>query len=73
MFPTEKAQAIDSLLESLFGKDRKKTISKGECVSCDSTENNAQAFRDDISRKEYMISALCQSCQDDIFGADEED
>lgn len=27
-------------------------------------------FRNDISRKEYFISGLCQKCQDDFFGTD---
>ena len=26
-------------------------------------------FRDDLSRKEYSISGLCQNCQDEVFGA----
>ena len=25
-------------------------------------------FRDELSRKEYKISALCQHCQDEMFG-----
>ena len=25
-------------------------------------------FRDDLSRKEYSISGLCQDCQDKVFG-----
>jgi hypothetical protein len=35
--------------------------------------NTHTSFRDDLSRKEYQISGMCQRCQDDIFGADEED
>ena len=25
-------------------------------------------FRDELSKKEYEISALCQDCQDEMFG-----
>lgn len=25
-------------------------------------------FRDELSRKEYSISGLCQDCQDEMFG-----
>ena len=25
-------------------------------------------FRDNLSRKEYSISGLCQDCQDEFFG-----
>ena len=27
-------------------------------------------FRDDLSRKEFAISRMCQTCQDDTFGED---
>lgn len=28
-------------------------------------------FRDKLSAKEYMISGLCQACQDSVFGAND--
>lgn len=28
----------------------------------------AHTFHDPLSKKEYMISGLCQKCQDQIFG-----
>ena len=71
MEPTNKSNPIDSMLSSIFGVDRVKTISEAFCVSCDSEGNNAASFRDDISRKEYAISGMCQSCQDDVFGVGE--
>ena len=74
MKPTNKAPAIDLFLSGLARKSRTITISEGECMSCDSTGNIATSFHDDISRKEYAISGLCQSCQDDVFGgSDDED
>ena len=30
------------------------------------------SFRDSLSMGEYNISGLCQSCQDDTFGTEEE-
>jgi hypothetical protein len=27
-------------------------------------------FRNEISKKEHLISGFCQKCQDDTFGAD---
>ena len=71
MEPTNKSNPIESMLSSLFGVDRVTTISEAFCVSCDSEGNNAASFRDDISRKEYAISGMCQSCQDDVFGVSE--
>ena len=73
MEPTNKSNAINSMLSSVFGVDRVQTITEAFCVSCDSEGNNAASFRDDLSRKEYAISGMCQSCQDDIFGVGEPD
>ncbi len=29
------------------------------------------SFRDELSQKEYNISAMCQNCQDEYFGREE--
>ena len=74
--PSFKAPQIDALLSEIIfnGKDRVTCISEGICVTCDEARDlKATSFRDDISRKEYSISGLCQSCQDDVFGMDEAD
>ena len=73
MEPTNKSNPINSMLSSIFGIDRVKTISEAFCVSCDSEGNNAASFRDDLSRKEYAISGMCQSCQDDVFGVSDDE
>ena len=71
--PSQKAPSIDAMLTSVFGVDRVKTISGGTCVSCDAESIIASSFDDDLSRKEYSISGMCQSCQDDVFGVSDED
>jgi hypothetical protein len=43
------------------------SIINGECVPCGSTQIRDCDFRDDISKKEYSISGMCQSCQDQVF------
>jgi hypothetical protein len=73
MEPTNKSNPINSMLASVFGVDRVKTITEGYCVSCDTTGIVATSFRDDISKKEYSISGMCQSCQDDIFGVSDDE
>ena len=73
MKANDKANEIDAMLTSIFGVDRVKTISGGTCVSCDAEGIIATSFSDDLSRKEYSISGLCQSCQDDVFGHDDLD
>ena len=72
--PAWKAPQIDALLSEIVfnGKDRPTCIRKGICITCDDAKGIKEtSFRDDISRKEYAISAMCQSCQDDVFGHDE--
>lgn len=65
---SKKHPEVDEFLRDLFGKDRRMMIENNLCMMCD---NAAFAFRDDLSRKEYSISGLCQSCQDKAFGEDE--
>jgi hypothetical protein len=54
----------------LFGRSRRLAIAGNQCVKCG--EFNLW-FRDELSRKEHGISGFCQSCQDDIFGLNDED
>ena len=71
-----KAPEIDALLKEIIfnGKDRVEVIASGDCLTCDEARDlKATSFRDDVSRKEYAISGMCQSCQDDVFGHEEED
>jgi hypothetical protein len=71
-----KAPQVDALLSEIIfnGKDRVTCISEGICVTCDEARGLvATSFRDDISRKEYSISGMCQSCQDEVFGHEDEE
>lgn len=60
---------LDKLKEetafTLFGRSRTLAIAGKACVKCGEP---AVEFKDELSRKEYSISGLCQRCQDDIFG-----
>ena len=43
-------------------------IQSGKCAWCGASKDKVQnGFRDKLSKKEYQISALCQSCQDEVF------
>jgi len=45
----------------------------GKCPFCNERLEGVRGeFKDDLSWKEYLISGLCQSCQDKMF-EDEED
>jgi hypothetical protein len=54
----------------LFGRSRRLAIAGNQCVKCGEFD---LWFRDELSRKEHGISGFCQSCQDDIFGLNDED
>ena len=53
----------------LFGRSRTLAIASNQCVKCGEL---AAEFNDELSRKEYGISGLCQCCQDDIFGPNDD-
>ena len=54
----------------LFGRSRVLAIAGEGCVRCG---ESAVDFKDELSKKEFGISGLCQPCQDEIFGPDDED
>jgi len=53
----------------LFGRSPSVCKAGGQGVKCGEF---GLWFRDELSRKEFGVSALCQSCQDGIFGVEEE-
>jgi hypothetical protein len=65
--PTQKSPEIDEFLKDGLGFDRKGSIESDKCVFCGKP---ATEFRDELSRKEYYISGICQECQDKTFGKD---
>ena len=57
--------ALEDLGSVLFGRSRTASGDNQMCISCGTDANH---FRDELSRKEYRISRLCQGCQDKVFG-----
>ena len=49
-----------------FGEEVK-AVEQGDCPFC-GCKVNKDEFRDELSRKEFEISGLCQACQDVVFG-----
>lgn len=68
--PSDKNKVIENLITNTFGVNRRSNIRKNVCVMCG---QSASWFRDTLSRKEFAISGMCQGCQDDFFGDDEEE
>jgi hypothetical protein len=61
---TDKAPEIEDAMESIAGRRRE----DGHCVfETQSDPGHDLEFRDFLSRREYRISGMCQTCQDDVF------
>lgn len=54
-------------LKVLGFEEELKRIENKQCPFCGSSKTSKKDFRDELSWKEFKISALCQKCQDDIF------
>tara|TARA_Y100000310_G_scaffold335963_1_gene419301 strand:- start:1704 stop:1892 length:189 start_codon:yes stop_codon:yes gene_type:complete len=42
-------------------------VEAGKCPFC-KKEIDTDEFTDEVSHREYLISGLCQGCQDETFG-----
>ena len=58
-----KSPAMRKFLEGI-------SVHKTGCATCGNPTDSRDDFRDDLSRKEYEISGMCQDCQDETFGPD---
>lgn len=72
--PSEKSEqmnrTLDSLSTRMFGRNRTGSIKSNVCVTCGGP---ATEFKDELSKREYTISGMCQRCQDSTFGSGDED
>jgi hypothetical protein len=73
MKPTPKSKEIDKALKSMFEVDRKGSIKSNHCVAppigCGKEIDPDKEFTDTLSREEYRISGLCQTCQNHAFNS----
>lgn len=65
--PTKKSPEMENFITKTLGINRKRIIEDNTCVIC-KTEVDLDGFKDALSAKEYVISGLCQKCQDETFG-----
>ena len=67
--PSEKSPGmvkfLDQFTHATFGRRRHNSIVDDVCVTCG---GDAKEFKDELSKREYTISGLCQECQDNVFG-----
>lgn len=66
--PISDARKVDLATRPIAAMDPSwiAKIRANKCTSCMKTIQ-AGEFRDDLSRKEYNISGMCQDCQDSVF------
>lgn len=64
MEKTQKSPEVEALLEQLAPYGRGGQV----CAICGSDKVAATDFRDELSRREWSISLMCQKCQDEVFG-----
>lgn len=64
-----KLTAIKIGARWFFPKDRyiRKQDVLIKCATCLKTVTSAADFKDNLSRKEFRISGMCQECQDKTF------
>ena len=62
----ERNPAIQELIDAMFPEGAQR-IQEEKCPFCGKSIDVEKEFRDDISKREFEISGLCQSCQDDVF------
>lgn len=60
---------LDETAVANFGRSRTASMKRWICVTCG---KSASEFSDELSRKEYLISEMCQACQDIVFAEPEE-
>jgi hypothetical protein len=65
--PAPKAKEVKQFLDDTLGRTEK--INSSVCVTCNATDVK---FRNQVSRKEYTLSGMCQTCQDDFFETSQE-
>lgn len=57
-------QYQEDISMAFFGRSVSLAKAGNQCVCCG---KNANTFRDEISKREYQISTLCQQCQDEVY------
>ena len=56
----------------VFGKKGQDRLRAGACPRCGTSPIHLEEFRDEKSRREWGITALCQACQDVLFASPQE-
>jgi hypothetical protein len=63
-----KSQQMTNFLNAYTSSAFGRIPTDGECVVCGKAVDYEKDFTDVLSRREYVISHMCQECQDSAFG-----
>jgi len=56
----------EKIMKKIFPEELERIKNK-KCPLCNK-DINMEDFKDELSKKEFSISGMCQSCQDKTFG-----
>jgi len=65
-----RSEEMQRLMKVLF-PEQVERVEQGLCPFC-GAKVDPGALRDDLSRKEFRISGLCQACQDATFRTEDD-
>jgi len=66
-----KTPEMKDAIESVF-PGTMKALEECKCPICKKSIDVNRDFRDTLSQREYLISGMCQNCQDSIWGSNGE-
>jgi len=69
-FPVPDTFSIQPRPADLVFSDRIPKMKARVCITC---SGKVEGFNSELSQKEFMISGMCQKCQDGVLGTSEED
>lgn len=64
-----KSEEMNDAIKAMTGIDVNASIENNVCATCGKPVTK---FRDPLSEKEFEISGMCQTCQDSIWGGEDE-
>ena len=70
---SEKHPSLEGAMEAAskaVGGCGKRTY--GKCALCPREFDPEAEFKDELSKKEYRVSGMCQKCQDQMFKEEDE-
>jgi protein-tyrosine phosphatase len=69
-YPVPDVSNIQKRIADVLYPNRIPKMKAHVCMTCN---GRVEGFRDELSQKEFLISGMCQLCQDNIFNVGEEE